>query len=105
MSKIFLIIEADTNDADYIRSIETVTEKELKQIQPMIDAIKKRNSELKQNEHNFPDSEYLRGEDATERYGHVEGFELFHDMTPYGEYGIHTITSIRVIRGTEEYLL
>jgi len=106
--KKYLIITADTNDADYITNKVEVTEELLTLVMPVIEAIK----DFKQYEipsdfgfnwkhnHNFPEGDCLRedlGEKSTkEMYGHLEGFEEFRDMVPMSEYGIHTITSIEL---------
>ena len=100
-----IIIRADTNDADYVTSINTISEEDLNTIKPLIEAIKNfkpyKRSEWTHS-HNFPYSEYTRedlGEKpARELYNEFssEVFGMFEDIVPYGEYGIHTIESITI---------
>ena len=95
-------IVGDTNDGDYITNRETITDEQLKEIQPVIDAIKKA-SEGRYG-HNYDTSEY--GErNAEGLFGKVPGFDLFDELVPYGEHGIHTIDSIIVLEGTATSLL
>lgn len=112
MSKKFIIIEADTNDADYVNEVSEITDKELETISPVIKAIKKFKSyknKGRTHDNNFPTEDCCRrdlGEkDAVELYGHIEGFEDFLNICPSSEYGIHTIKSIRVIEGELTKLL
>jgi hypothetical protein len=110
-TKKFLFIKADTNDADYVESMEAISDEQLKKFMPLIKAIKdfkpyKTKSELGSSwthDNNWPDSEYNR-EDLGEKsvneiYKDVvseEVMEEFRDFVPYGEHGVHTIESIKV---------
>ena len=97
--KKYIEIVGDTNDGDYVSERTEITDKEIEEIKPVIEAIK--NSK---EHHNFDTSEHQNG-DAEEVYGHLEGFGLFEDLVPYGEYGIHTIDSIIILEAKETKLL
>lgn len=116
--KKYIEIVADTNDADYVTSRVLVTDKILEKIKPVIEAIKNfkpyeveyesyggRKSKTR-HDHNYPNGECCRedmGEKTTQDlYGYLDGFEVFDEMVPYGEYGIHTIISITLIVVAEE---
>ena len=107
-----LIIIADTNDADYITSIKTITDDELKLIQPMIQAIKNfepyKGLSIGGVTWNHT-SNYSWGECTREDLGELsandyyvskgiteEEFEIFDDYVPCSEYGVHTIHKIIV---------
>lgn len=96
-----LIIKADTNDGDYITS-----EHEIKGwLLDKLDSLTKIASAIKDcsNHYNWP-------------YGQCEGnpraiyagiltddeIDFFNDLVPYGEWGIHTIESIRILTISEE---
>lgn len=112
----YILIEADTNDADYISTFNPITDEEIELIKPIINAIKGfmpyvgisiRGSEWTHS-NNFPTGECYRqdlGEkSAEELYGHLDNFDLFDNFVPYCEYGIHTIESIKIVTILEELL-
>lgn len=110
--KKFIIIKADTNDGDYITEKSKITDDQIKLITPVVDAIRNfepyvgtKSDWIHKHRHNFPYGECLRkdlGEKSPEEmYGHIEGFELFENLIPYDEYGIHTIESVEIIEVTE----
>lgn len=121
MKKLLLVIVGDTNDGDYITSINEITEDTFDKLQPMIEAIKNfksyngakasyKSTGYWIHNHNYPASEYIR-EDLGEKtiqelYGHIENFKEFDNFTPYGENGIHTIKEISVyeIHNKNQYL-
>lgn len=92
-----LVITADTNDADYITSTNTVTMAEIEAIMPVIEAIKQFNANVKEwnDRHNWPTSEYADSS-PEELYPDLDEDLLnkFGDYVPYGENGVHTIESI-----------
>jgi hypothetical protein len=92
MKKI-LIIKADTNDADYVEESNEITDDELRDILPVIEAIKKY-----KGPHNWPEYEYS-DESPFDIYPQLteDQIEAFSGLTPTGEYGIHTIESIRLL--------
>ena len=92
-----LWIEADMNDGDYVQSFKTISPEELLEILPVIEAIKEFKSYKAGNRTvNYPTYEGLDEGMLTpkELYGHLEGFEMFDELIPHGEYGVHTIKSI-----------
>jgi len=115
--KKYLIIEVDENDADYLSSQNEVTDEQLEGFKPIIEEIKNFKPYVRgripgtgyTHRHNFPTLECHRedlGEySAEEMYGHFENFIEFFDCVPSGEYGIHTIVSIKVLTVLEEIKL
>jgi hypothetical protein len=107
-----VIIKADTNDGDYVTSMETVGDAELKLIREVCKAIKDFQPYTTEgcnidwrdwtHSHNWPEGECLRedlGEKSpSEIYSQCsqEALDLFRELIPYGEYGIHTIESVTV---------
>lgn len=89
-----LYIQADTNDADYITSTNTVTMEDINRILPVIEAIKA--LDRKKSWYNWPNSEYRDEDTPHTLYSHVDPdlIDQFSDYCPYGEDGIHTITSV-----------
>ena len=112
----FAVITVDTNDADYISETIEVTEEQVLMLARVATAIKAFESyEGKQIymgrnhicRHNFPVGECLRedlGEKAAIEY-YVkdkktiieEDFLEFMELLPYGEYGSHTVTTIKIL--------
>ncbi len=117
--KKYIVIEADTNDGDYITNKSEITDSELEVINPVIQAIKNFKpyqgewmpGQFTTHDHNFPLGDCLRedmGEKPIEEiYSNVDSnsLEVFKEMVPYGEYGIHTIKSIEIVDEPLEKLL
>ena len=94
-----MIIEADTNDADYITSEHEVEPEDLIKLQPVFDAIK-----AKRFEENWPRHDYADGS-PEELYKGIltqEQIDWFDGFRPYGEVGIHSINSIKVLEVVNE---
>lgn len=91
MKKI-LIIEADTNDADYVTSEHTITDKDIETLKPIVKVIKGCKTH-----HNWSTTGYDDGPEVIYK-GKLtdEQMEWMNDLVPNEEYGIHTITSIKV---------
>lgn len=103
-------IEADTNDADYVMEISTISDEDLNKIKPLIAAIKafksykgrSKSGLTHYHQNNYPHGECLRCDLGEKPPREIykgfdeEVFELFEDLLPHGEYGIHTIVSIEV---------
>jgi hypothetical protein len=95
--KKLLIIKADTNDGDYIHTICKIDEKE----EALIRKVAKL---LHSGHHNWETSEYC-DERPEEMYKDVltqEEIETFDEYVPYGEHGVHTIASIRILEVTSD---
>lgn len=106
----YILIKADTNDADYITSCSIITDEEIEEILPVIEAIKnfkpykgvsKRGSEWV-HDSNYPKYENCRSDlgekNSFELYGHIPGYDSFDELVPIGQYGIHSIESIEIIQ-------
>lgn len=93
MTQYELKIVADTNDADYVTEITTVTMQEIEDILPVIEAIKNCKKHF-----NWSKGEYARRDEMPDKiYAGIlteDQIEMFNDYCPYGEYGIHTIESV-----------
>jgi len=111
----YLYIEADTN-SDCITSLNEITDEDILKILPVIDTIRnfkpyvgtKPDSWEYKHYSNFPDGDccrvHLGEKNAEELYGEIEGFELFYELTPFGEDGITSIKEIKVVQILEELL-
>lgn len=74
--KKFIIVRADTNDADYIMGRVEISDKELELIKPVIEQLKVRRDKLNEDlhknwnqwRHNWETSEYGRLGDPTKMY-------------------------------------
>ena len=98
--KLYLEIKADTNDADYVQQRTEITEQEVEDFKPLIKAIKN-----KKSGYNWPDFGYTRKDEPTpvEVYSEFgELVEYFSEYVPHGEYGVHTIDSIKLLKVLEE---
>jgi hypothetical protein len=102
MANLKIMIEGDTNDADYISEINDITKEQLNSIMPIIEAVKNCT-----NRHNWA-SEYanytiedlypqffINGDESPE-------METFYEFLPHGEYGIHSIDKIVVLEIVKE---
>ena len=92
-TKTILWIKADTNDADYITSENSVNEGDLEVIRKVCKVIKE-NSGL----HSI---KWETGEigNPHETWGKLLTdfeIEIFDDYIPYGEYGIHTVEAVEL---------
>lgn len=99
--KLVLIIEADTNDADYITSEHEVTEEQLTALQPVFDAIKNCDADYNWFRMNNSSGE-LEPEDVYEGILTQEQIDMFDNYRPYSEDGIHTINSVKVFEIVNE---
>lgn len=118
-----IVIVADTNDADY------VTEETIVKSQSQIDLVKKFAKLIKsfkpykgiafgqthlEHDHNFPhgNGEFYPRKDLGEKtvqelYGDKltqAELDKFLEMVPFGENGIHTIKSIKIVKVVEKVL-
>lgn len=103
-------IKADTNDADYVMEISKISDEDLNKIKPLIAAIKafkpyrtKKDGLHWTHHHNYPCGEHCPRTDLGEKHPRdiYRGFDedtwqIFENLLPHGEYGIHTIVSIEV---------
>jgi len=102
MGKKYVIITADTNDADYITEKTEVSDKTIELLKPIAEAIKNC-----KKRHNWPNHEYV--DDCLDfLYEGIlteDQIELFNSLCPSSEYGIHTIKNIEILVVEEEYSL
>ena len=99
-------IVVDTNDADYNTSVNTISDNDLLQIKPLINAIrnfKPYSHGMHTHRHNYPYGEYGPREDLGELFPNQiykglskEAFEIFEEYCPFGEHGFHTIESVEI---------
>jgi len=107
--KKYLIIKADTNDADYITSQNEVTDEDLELIFPVIKAIEDYNNDksIKRQKYNFWNVESNRNPDPYQLYVETgkckqEEMDAFMEYCPTSEYGIHIIESIELLEVVKE---
>ena len=93
----YLYITGDCNDADYTYKLNLVSEEQLQDFMPLIEAIK-----ACPEDYNWPEEEYdgISIQDLYPQFS-VELLEDFSSFTPVGDsqsgQGIHTIESIQVL--------
>jgi hypothetical protein len=115
-NKMFEItIKADTNDGDYVTSINQISEEDLNKIRPLIKAIKEFEPYPSKIapwvcDHNYPHGQILYDDSRhTPPRKHYkfdsEIFDIFEDLLPYNEYGFHSIVSISVCPYVEKEIL
>lgn len=104
--KKYIIVKADTNDADYVTEMRVITDDQLQRIQPVIDLLKSRRKEDRWSNnwgvgelarHGNPNDMYVKTGLLTE-----EQVNLFDGFVPRGEDGVHTIESVRVVTVIDE---
>lgn len=89
MKKIY--VNVDTNDGDYVGKISDISDEEIQEILPLVEAIKNQKS----GDGNFPYGEVF-GWKASKIYSNFSGFDIFLDFIPYTEYGFHDIDQIEI---------
>lgn len=102
--KKYIIIRADTNDADYVIEVSEITDEQIKEVKPVIEAIKKFPKSAENWGHNYETWERVYTVDAKKLYGHLDGFETFNNFVPCGDQnylGIHTIESVQIMSELE----
>lgn len=102
----FIVIEADTNDGDYITKISKISDEDIILLKPVIDQLKlkKLREPLSPN---WVTSEYSRYENPHDMYVKTglltkEQVDIFGGYIPRGEAGVHTIESIRYLIVTDD---
>ena len=90
MTQYLIVVEGDTNDADYISETTTIDSEYLEEIKPVIAAIKAGG-----HSHNWPKHDYVN-ERPKDLYPELTEAQIdaFSDLTPRGENGIHSVGSI-----------
>lgn len=105
MKKI-LIIEADTNDGDYIEESHEIQEEELVEFKNILSKLP-RNKDYQGNVSGtipFKTGDIGNTGKKLVEKGIIteEELYLFYDYIPHGEHGIHTIESVRVLTVLED---
>jgi len=112
--KKYIIIKADTNDADYVTSKNEITDETLEIILPVIKAIEAYDNDksIKYQKYNWWKLDYRYEDKPTPKELYVdtgkcsqEAFDYFNELTPYFEHGIHTIESIELLEVVNEIKL
>lgn len=100
MDKYEILIEADHNDGDYITQINTITLDDLELIKPLIQAIKdnpERYNWCAYSDTNNPEApDHVYSEFVGINKDGFSIMDIFNELIPYDEYGIHTITKVEV---------
>ena len=96
-----MIIKGDHNDGDYIHDISEISVEELLKFKPLFEAIKENGKDWN---HNWCTSENSSNESPDEMYSDIDPEIIldFEEYVPHGEYGIHTINSIRILIVSED---
>lgn len=109
-TKLYIVVKADMNDGDYIEECSEISREELDKIRPLLAAINDfRPYQVGRctHHHNFCTGEALRddlGEKTPEELypDYLDELEIFSEYVPHGEYGIHTIKSVKVLEVINE---
>lgn len=102
-AKLYVFIEADTNDADYTARLTKISEKDI----PLITKVAKLIKKCPDN-HNWPTT--WEGDESPEELYIDSGkltedeFCKFEDYVPTFEHGIHTITQIKIVQMVKSIL-
>lgn len=115
MKKMYLIVNADYNDADYISSRCEITPQQLEKIMPVIEALKEKKRKDKETESIYhSSSNWETGElagDSTPQKLYVdtgilteEQVNMFNNYVPSDPdgFGVHTIESIEIVHEGEK---
>ena len=100
---IYVIIQGDTNDADYIEQISEISEEDVERLKRIASVITDYNKQHTYG-HNWPLSEYV-DENVEDLYGDKlseNDMSLMDELVPYGEDNIHSIRSIRILEVTAD---
>jgi len=106
--KKYCIVQADTNDGDYITEKNLITDEQIKELTTALSKLgleERRglrwytNDQVNERRGNFSPEKMYEGI-LTEKE-----IELIQEFTPYGEYGIHTIETIEILEVANEYTL
>jgi hypothetical protein len=97
--KYYLVVQADTNDADYVMEKSEISKEEIEDIKRIAKVIKSC-----KERHNWPDND---GEESIEELykGQLsqEDIEYFSQYVPSGgEYGVHSIDFIELLEVSKE---
>lgn len=99
-----IIIKADCNDGDYVYSFRNIDEEDVKILHIIANVIRNLTTGKREPFHNWNTSEYKRESELTPYQMYVlsgllteSQFDFFAELAPYGEFGIHTINSIKLI--------
>lgn len=98
-----IYIKVDTNDADYIAEVSTISEEDLNILKNVMERVAKF-EQYKSNgithHHNFPTGALLRsdlGEKSIKELYNITAaeYDIISEYVPYGEWGCHTIEEVR----------
>lgn len=92
-SKKYLLVTADTNDADYVTDVTEINNEDLIRVKKIFSMLPKK------KRHNWPDHDDYQKGNIFDKYKKLteEDFDFINGYIPHGEYGIHTIESVRVL--------
>lgn len=102
----YLYIEADTNDADYTTSRNAIGASYYTPIEVIRKVAKAIEACDSKYGYNWPTQDQVRGATIEDMYPELtaEEIEIFNEVAPFGEYGIHTITAIWIAEDLETIL-
>lgn len=99
--KKMIYIEGDINDGDYISKLSLITDKQLKELLLIIKVIDEH------EEHHNWSNEYSAAcvSDIYEDKLTEKQIDIINEYIPYGQHGVHTITSISILDVAKEKLM
>jgi len=104
--KYFLVIKADTDDGDYITSVNLVTQEQMKYYAVIVkatEACPQRHNCIVEDANGIERYNSFDDKTAQSLYGHLAHWNSFEAMLPrheYLSYGIHTVVKMYLIEGT-----
>lgn len=87
----YIIIKADTNDADYVTKKSKITDDKIDLLKPIIQIIAENNGTYETGEMGD-----IRDTYSEEQLSDKQ-IDLINNYLSFGEYGIHTIESVEVL--------
>ena len=104
MSEYYVVIKADTNDADYITSINHVKPDKIKQLIEIVTKVEKYGSY--NNIISWETGDYA-SEELWEQHPELteDECEFLENYIPYSEHGVHTIEDIKLLKVEESITL
>lgn len=110
MKPYLIIVEADYNDADYVHKLSYVDPEDLNVFKNILQKIIIFNNGINRRGLIWSTS-YESGEEkeidiyTKQEVLTQEEVDIFNEYVPYGEYGVHSITSIKILETSSEETL
>ena len=104
--KKYIVVEADTNDGDYITEKSLISDEKIEQLKVALAKLGNQNG-IPWNTGDMVNEKRGRLSPDT-MYGEIltkQELDLIEEFVPHGEYGVHTIESMEILEVIKEYKL